>query len=85
MTHLEQALVAIKSDEEAVAFLKLLFAPQEIPRLRHRWQIFQLGIEGSSNREISKRLGVAVMTAGRGCRAAKNNPELIRKLMKRIK
>jgi Trp operon repressor len=66
MASLYKALSAIKNETEFENFFEELFSHSELVKIRNRWSLFEMLIDGKqSQREISKRTGVAIATVSR--------------------
>lgn len=65
---LVQALLALRSPEEARAFLDDLCTPAELEAIADRWRVVPLLVEDVPYREIHDRTGVSVTTIGRVAR-----------------
>lgn len=65
---LYNALLALRTPEEARAFLRDLCTPAELQALADRWAIVELLGQGLPYREINRLTGVSVTTIGRVAR-----------------
>lgn len=75
MTTLERALLTLKTEEEAAAFLRDLCTPGEIKDLNERWAIAQELYAGkSSYREIAETVKASITTVTRVARFLKDEP-----------
>ena len=73
VTHQElTAILCSISDQERMAnLLQAFLTPQELEDLVLRWEIIKLLNTGLPQREIAKKLGVAIGTVSRGARELK--------------
>ena len=72
---LTEALLLLKTKDEASNFLKDLCTPQEYSALSERWRVCQLLASGElSYREIHEISGASLTTIGRVARFLKNEP-----------
>lgn len=62
------AILALRSPEEARAFLRDLCTPAELQALSDRWAVVELLGQGLAYREINRLTGVSVTTIGRVAR-----------------
>lgn len=62
-------LCQIHDTDEMTSFLDLLFTDREIKELENRLKIMELLMDGTPQREISKKLGVGIATVTRGAQA----------------
>lgn len=87
MSGLHDALLMLKTKEEAHNFLKDLCTPQEISALQERWTVCQLLDSGDlSYRDISRITGASLTTIGRVARFLKEEPyHGYRMMLQRIK
>lgn len=63
----------LRTDEDYQDFLNSLFTVDEIVEFENRIQIVQMLIEGYSQRETSKKLGVSIATVSRGSNELKSS------------
>jgi TrpR-related protein YerC/YecD len=64
-----EALLLLRTKDEAYRFLKDLLTPQEFSSFEERWKVCQLLDEGKlSYRDIHQKSGVSVVTIGRVAR-----------------
>jgi uncharacterized protein YerC len=84
MVSLENALVAIRSREEAAAFLRAAFSPHEVHIFRRRWRAFELFAKGATQRSVAKQLHISTTTATRAAHAALANRRIIESIMSRL-
>ena len=69
------ALLALKTPEEVMLFLKDLCTPQELGALGERWRVCKLLDLGNlSYREIQSKTGASLTTIGRVARFLKDEP-----------
>ena len=85
MIRLNEAFVELRSPEEAAQFMDALFSPAEIEAIEHRWQAFQMLVEGATQRTVSNELGVGIATASRAAAAVKQNKQIIHTILRRRK
>ena len=65
---LAEALGALTSNEERIAFLRDLCTPAELEAMSDRWRVVPLLLDGVPYRDIHQRTGVSVTTTGRVAR-----------------
>ena len=65
---LYNAVLALRSPEEARAFFRDLCTPAELQAMADRWAVVELLEKGLPYREIQKLTGVSVTTIGRVAR-----------------
>ncbi len=84
---LYEAVVLLKSSEEALIFFKDLCTPQELKALQERWEVCQLLADGElSYRQISRQTGSSTTTIGRVSRFLNDEPyKGYRNLLNRIR
>lgn len=69
------AVLQLRTKQEAYNFLKDLCTPQEIQALAERWRVCQLlSEEKMSYREIHNKTGASLTTIGRVARFLKDEP-----------
>lgn len=70
-----EAIVCLKTPEEARAFMEDLTTPAEMRALSERWHVAQILARGKhSYRAIQERTGVSTTTIGRVARFLMNEP-----------
>lgn len=70
-----EALLSLKTEEEAKLFFRDLCTPSEIRDLEERWLVAQLLDQGKlSYRQIQEKTGTSVTTVGRVARFLKDEP-----------
>lgn len=70
-----EALINLKTVEEAQRFMKDLCTPQELTALAERWRVCHLLNDGElTYREISQETGVSLATITRVARFLNNEP-----------
>ena len=77
-----EVLAKITDRKTMSLFLKDLLTPQEFEEIHHRWQIIKLLNKAVTQREIAKKLNVAIATITRGSRALKNPKGGFNKILK---
>ena len=86
-TELAYLLSSITDTEQMAGLLQAFLTPQELEDLVLRWEIVKLLNTGLPQREIAKKLGVAIGTVSRGARELKYGHngfmELLAKLQER--
>jgi len=70
---LMEVLSKIKGAEEIDIFLKDLLTPGEYSEVKRRWQIIRLLNNGLTQRQVAKKIKIAIATVTRGARVL-NNP-----------
>ena len=60
-----QAIVSLKTEEEAAQFLRDLCTISELEAMSHRWQAARLVDEGMPYHEVSRRTGASTTTVTR--------------------
>jgi TrpR family trp operon transcriptional repressor len=70
-TELAHLLSSITDEKQMGNLLQAFLTPQELEDLVLRWEIIKLLHEGLPQREIAKKLGVAIGTVSRGARELK--------------
>lgn len=65
LTHLIEALLAMRNADELHALLDDLCTPAELEAIADRWRVVPLLLDGIAYREIHDRTGVSVTTVGR--------------------
>lgn len=86
VARLEDALLAVRTREEAQVFLEALLTPYEQASCRNRWSAFQLILAGATQRSVRDQLKVSIATASRSARVIHEEPEqaeLVRELLRR--
>ncbi|GHT94575.1 hypothetical protein FACS1894122_11330 [Alphaproteobacteria bacterium] len=68
------ALVLVKTSDEARRFMTDLCTPSEIRALAERWKVCQLLNDGFSYREIREETGASLTTIGRVARFLNDEP-----------
>ncbi|NHA14921.1 YerC/YecD family TrpR-related protein [Thioalkalivibrio sp. XN279] len=63
-----RALLALRTAEEARAFLRDLCTPAELQALVDRWRVVGLLRQGMTYRQINEQTGISVTTIGRVAR-----------------
>lgn len=69
--HLHDLLTLLsspKDEKELQMLLDDLLTPKELAAIAERWQLVQLLAAGTTQREIAKKLGLAISTVTRGSR-----------------
>jgi uncharacterized protein YerC len=69
-----EALVAIRSEDEAKAFIQVFFSPQEAEDFDKRWRAMELGTAGVPQTQIRNEVGISRETASRCVRALRSDP-----------
>lgn len=80
---LADAIVSIKSNALAESFLHNILTPSELEEISVRLQIVKLLIEGVSQRDVAKKLGVSMGTVSRGSRELKYGTDGFKKVLQR--
>jgi len=65
---LYEALLKLKTPQEAERFLKDLCTPSELGDLKERWLVAQMLAGGASYRKVNESTGVSATTVGRVAR-----------------
>ena len=78
---LSLALVGIKDEVTAEAFLRNILTPAELDEISKRLQIVKLLLKGVPQREVAKKLGVSMGTVSRGSRELKYGENGFRKIL----
>jgi TrpR-related protein YerC/YecD len=60
-----QAIVALRTTDEAASFLRDLCTLSELEALTHRWQVAMLVDEGLPYQEVARRTGASTTTVTR--------------------
>ncbi len=81
---LYKLMAAISSEGEAKKLLEDILTPQELDSLAERWQIVQELEKGTSQRDISKKLGVSISKVTRGSRAMQYGTGAFKQLLTRL-
>lgn len=72
---LAQAILALRTERECLAFLRDLCTPTELRDIEERWMVAQILNKGElSYRDIQSQFGVSVTTVGRVARFLKDEP-----------
>lgn len=74
----------IASEKEAKRLLTDILTPQELDSLAERWQIVQELAKGTSQRDISQKLGVSISKVTRGSRAMQYGTGAFKDLIDRL-
>jgi uncharacterized protein YerC len=80
---LEDALVAIRSKEEATAFLEALLTRHELVSCRNRWAAFQLVLLGTTQRKVRDQLHVSIATASRAANVMSEGGNIVQRILNR--
>lgn len=65
---LYELLCAIDDPKEAKMLLEDLLTPNELESVAERWQEIQLLAKGTTQREVTKKLGISISKVTRGSR-----------------
>jgi TrpR family transcriptional regulator, trp operon repressor len=80
---LETALARLRSSAEAGALLQVLLSPHEMATLHKRWAVFQMLLNGATQRSVRDEVGVSIATASRAARAVRPAKKLMQALVTR--
>ncbi|MEA3223507.1 MAG: Trp family transcriptional regulator [Thermodesulfobacteriota bacterium] len=80
---LAEVLSRIRDKELMARFLEELFTPAEIGTFSLRWELVSLLNKGTSQREISKRLGISLCKITRGSRELKKGGSALKEVIRR--
>jgi len=80
-----ELFTSIESTKEADQLIQDIFTPQEISSLSERWQLIQLLVKGTSQREIAETLNVSISTVTRGSRALQASSGGFQHFLKKLK
>lgn len=78
---LAEAIISIKDIGLAEAFLHNILTPAELEEISKRLQIVKLLLDGVSQREVAKKLGVSMGTVSRGSRELKYGDNGFKKIL----
>ena len=78
------AFLALKTREEARAFLSDVLSETELERLQARWLMLELLAEGLSQVETSERTGLSRVTVGRAARVLRRGTGMVRTILGRL-
>lgn len=81
LSELAERLCEIGDPALMARLLEEILTPAELAAVIARWTICRLLLEGVSQREISRRLGVSLCKITRGARELKNEDSAIRSLL----
>ena len=85
LIQLAKAMLALSSQEQAIAFLQDLCTPQELEDLCVRWRVVDELNQGLTYREIHTRTGASLTTIGRVANALKYGSGGYQKIFDAIK
>lgn len=80
---LADTIVSIKEAGLAEAFLHNILTPSELEEISKRLQIVKLLLDGVSQREVAKKLGISMGTVSRGSRELKYGETGFRRVLKK--
>lgn len=78
---LADAIVSIRETGLAEAFLRNILTPSELEEISKRLQIVKLLLDGVSQREVAKKLGISMGTVSRGSRELKYGENGFRRVL----
>jgi len=81
-SELAKLLAQIKNPRLMAEFLDDLLTPEEYENIATRWQLVKMLAKEKPQREISKKLKVAIATITRGSRELKNPSGGFKKILK---
>jgi Trp operon repressor len=85
MRRLEEAFLALRSRDEAGAFLRMVLSDRERAWVERRWRAMLMkAVSGAGQREMGAKLHISVTTAGRGARSAQKYALLMEKMLVRL-
>ena len=79
--NISQIIHQLKDETQIESFIKDLLTNSEIETLSKRWRILKMLINGQTQREISKILGVSLCKVTRGSKILKNKNSVITKYL----
>ena len=71
----------LKTSEEVMAFLNEVLTESEIDTLSKRWRILKMLRGGSTQRDVSSKMGVSLCKVTRGAKLLKNENSLTSKYL----
>lgn len=80
---LSEVLVSIKKGSVAEAFLHNILTPSELEEISIRLQVVKMLMDGVSQRDVAKNLGVSMGTVSRGSRELKYGADGFKKVLQR--
>ena len=81
----ERVLAKITNPKQMFLFLKDLLTPAELEEIKRRLQIIKFLKQGLPQREVAKKLKIAIATITRGSRVLKNPNGGFNKVLKSLK
>jgi TrpR family trp operon transcriptional repressor len=81
LKELVHCLHGLSSPKEIEGVLSEILTPAEIQTITQRWNICKLLLQGVSQREIARRLGVSLCNITRGAREMRNPGSRLRELL----
>ena len=79
-----KAIVSLKTQEEAEAFLEDLCSPAERESMSDRWRVIKPLLAGESYRQVYQHTGVSVTTVGRVARVLREGTGAYLTIYKRL-
>lgn len=76
---------AAENYKEVKLLVECLLTPQEKGEILHRWQLLEGLVDGDTQRDIAKQLGVSLATISRGSRLLKHEHPEFQELMIRLR
>jgi len=83
-SELVQLLAKIKDPRLMAEFLEDLLTPEEYKNIATRWQLVKMLAKAKPQREISKKLKVAIATITRGSRELRNPSGGFKKILSKF-
>lgn len=74
-------LIATKSKKQAEDFLDIFLTESEVEEIKNRLKIYQMLLQGVSQRQIAKDLGVGVATVIRGASELRNKKVVVKRMV----
>ena len=81
---LSKLIASLKDPNEVESLFEELLTPAECEDLARRWHLVRLLINGASQREVSKEVGIGVATVTRGARELRNESCMFKHMHNRL-